>query len=198
MLRDRHLGRRGLALVAAGAIVTAVAFVSLGGLQEGNEPLVKSGSGNLDWRFEGWSDLVETWSSNTTNWVVGEPFGGGFTRVVEGSVTNAHPHNFYIETMIRTGLAGLVALIALSAGLMKALWRAPAQDAGLLGPGIFPALLAMQIVWFLTWVPGDEQGIITGLAIAAAAAHVSGRWRAAGFRTRTAGQPPAALDRGGR
>ena len=28
----------------------------------------------------------------------------------------------------------------------------------------------MQLVWFLTWVPGSEQGIVTGLAIAVAAA----------------------------
>jgi hypothetical protein len=196
MLRDRQLGRRGLALLAAGAVVTAVAFVSLGGLQEGNQPLVKSGSGNLDWRFEGWSDLVGTWSSSPTNWVVGEPFGGGFAREIDGSLTNAHPHNFYIETMIRTGVAGLVALIALTASLLKGLWRAPARDTGLLGLGILPALLAMQIVWFLTWVPGDEQGIITGLAIAAAA-HVSSRRLPARFRARVTGRQPASTDRGG-
>jgi hypothetical protein len=40
-----------------------------------------------------------------------------------------------------------------------------------------PALLAMQLVWFLTWVPGSEQGIVTGLAIAVAAARLSGRYR---------------------
>ena len=75
--------------------------------------------------------------------------------------------------MIRTGLVGLVALIALTAGLLRALWRTPARDAGLLGPGVLPALLAMQLVWFLTWVPGSEQGIVTGLAIAVAAAQAS-------------------------
>jgi hypothetical protein len=40
----------------------------------------------------------------------------------------------------------------------------------LLGPGVLPTLLAMQIVWYLTWVPGSEQGMVTGLAIAVAAA----------------------------
>jgi hypothetical protein len=54
MLRDRRLGRRALLLVALGAVMTVVAFVWLGGLQEGSEPLVKSGSGNLTWRVEGW------------------------------------------------------------------------------------------------------------------------------------------------
>jgi hypothetical protein len=176
MLRDRRLGRRAVALVGLGAALTAVAFVSLGVLQEeGSQPLVQSGSGNLSWRIEGWSELVGVWSRSPTDWAVGEPFGGAFAREVGGTLEVSHPHNFYIETMIRTGVAGLVALIALSAGLLRALWRTPARDAGLLGPGVLPALLAMQLVWFLTWVPGNEQGIVTGLAIAAAAAHVSRR-----------------------
>jgi hypothetical protein len=68
-----------------------------------------------------------------------------------------------------------VALVALTVGLLRALWRTPNRDAGLLGPGILPALLAMQIVWFLTWVPGSEQGLITGLAIAVAATQASRR-----------------------
>jgi hypothetical protein len=179
MLRDRGLGRRAVVLVTLGAVMTAVAFASFGGLQERSEPLVKSGSGNLSWRVQGWSELVAAWSQSPTNWAVGQPFGSGFAREVEGAETDSHPHNFYIETMIRTGLAGLLALIALSVGLLRALWRTPARDAGLLGLGVLPALLAMQIVWFLTWVPGSEQGIVTGLAIAVAAAYGSSRRLAA-------------------
>jgi O-antigen ligase/polysaccharide polymerase Wzy-like membrane protein len=170
MLRDRQLGRRAVALVVLGAVLTAVAFVALGGLQEAGQPVVKSGSGTLSWRVEGWSELVGVWSQSSTNWAVGEPFGSGFAREIEGIQEGSHPHNFFIETMIRTGLAGLVSLVALTAGLLRALWRAPVRDAGLLGTGVLPALLAMQLVWCLTWVPGSEQGIVTGLAIAAAAA----------------------------
>jgi O-antigen ligase len=173
MLRDRRLGRRALLLVTLGAVMTAMAFVWLGGLQGGSEPVGKTGSGNLSWRIQGWSELVDSWSRHSTDWAVGQPVGAGFAREIEGNLEASHPHNFYIEIMIRTGLAGLVALIALTAGLMRALWRAPARDVGLLGPGVLPALLAMQLVWFLTWVPGSEQGIVTGLAIAAVAAHVS-------------------------
>ena len=75
--------------------------------------MVKSGSGNLDWRFEGWSELVATWSASPTNWTVGEPFGGGFAREVNGVLENTHPHNFYIETMIRTGPASASSFLAL-------------------------------------------------------------------------------------
>jgi O-Antigen ligase len=175
VLRDRRLGRRALLLVTLGALMTAVAFVWLGGLQEGSDPAVRSGSGNLTWRIEGWSELVDAWSRNSTDWAVGQPVGSGFAREIEGSETTSHPHNFYIEMMLRTGLAGLLALIALTAGLLRAVWRTPTRDAGLLGPGILPALLAMQLVWCLTWVPGSEQGIVTGIAISVAAAQASRR-----------------------
>lgn len=190
MLRDRRLGRRALVLVALGGVMTAVAFVWLGGLQEGSEPVVRSGSGNLTWRVQGWADLVGTWSHSLLNWAIGQPLGSGFARKVEGVVTYTQygPHDFYIEILVRTGFVGLVALVALTAGLLRALWRAPARDVGLLGPGMLPALLAMQIVWFLTWPPGSEQGIVTGLAAAVAAAEVS--------RRRLAARPvPATADR---
>jgi O-Antigen ligase len=175
MLRDRRLGRRALVLVTFGGVMTAVAFVWLGGLQEGSEPVVRSGSGNLSWRVQGWSDVVTAWSRSPVDWAIGQPVGSGFTREIEGTETNVHPHNFYLEVLIRTGVAGLVALIALTVGLLRALWRTPSRDAGLLGPGVIPALLAMQIIWFLTWVPGTAQGLVTGLAIAVAAALPSRR-----------------------
>ena len=73
MLRDRRLGRRALVLVALGGVMTAVAFVWLGGLQEGSEPVVRSGSGNLSWRAQGWSDVVTAWSRSPADWAVGQP-----------------------------------------------------------------------------------------------------------------------------
>jgi O-Antigen ligase len=177
MLRDRRLGRRALVLVALGGVLTAVAFVWLGGLQESSEPVVQSGSGNLSWRVQGWSELVTAWSRSPTEWAIGQPVGSGFARKVEGVETNTQygPHDFYIEILLRTGFVGLVALVALTVGLLRALWHTPSRDTGLLGPGVLPALLAMQIVWYLTWPPGNEQGLVTGLAIAVAAAQAPRR-----------------------
>jgi O-antigen ligase len=103
---------------------------------------------------------------------------------VQGLEVEAEPHNFYVMTLLRAGVVGLLALIALTLGLLRALWRAPPGGGGgaLLETGVFPALLAMQAVWFLTWIPGMEQGIITGLAVGLVAAR--GRGAAAAPRPR--------------
>ena len=87
---------------------------------------------------------------------------------MEGSKIDSHPHNFYIETMIRAGLGGLIALIALTVGLLRRLWRVSVGGVGLFDPSVLAPLLAMQLIWYLTWVPGLEQGIVTGIAIAVA------------------------------
>jgi hypothetical protein len=175
MLRDRRLGRRALLLTALGAVMAVVAFVALGGLKEEAQPVVASDSGNFGWRVQGWTELVQGWSRQPADWVVGEPFGSGFARKLYGIEVESHPHNFYIETMLRTGLIGLVALIALTVGLLRALWRGPARNTGPPRlPDLLPALLAMQVVWFLTWVPGNEQGIVIGLAMAVAATRSAG------------------------
>jgi hypothetical protein len=99
--------------------------------------------------------------------------------MVLGSEVVAEPHNLYFSTLLRMGLVGMLALITLTGGLLHALWRIPTRGGGLLGPGLVPALLTMQVIWFITWLPGLEQWIITGLA---------GSWRPGG--PGTSGLPP--------
>jgi hypothetical protein len=167
MVRGRQLRRRTVAIVVSAVLVTVAAYVALGGTG-GEEPVARSalGTGTLDWRIQGWSELLSGLSNSPVQWLIGEPFGSGFAREVQGTEVLGDPHNFYISTLLRAGVVGLLALIALSVGSLWALRRTPAQaSGGLLTPGMFPALLAMQAVWFLTWEPGMEQGIITGLAI---------------------------------
>jgi O-antigen ligase len=187
-LRNRRFGRKALAMLAGAAVVTALVFVTFPGSGSNQEPLARSATsdGTLAWRVEGWSELVSSWSENPANWLIGQPFGSGFERRVEGSDVVSHPHNFYIETMLRTGFVGLLALLALTVGLLRALWRLgrTRPDGRLLGLDVLPALVAMQLVWFVTWVPGPEQGIVTGLALALVAERVRAR------------PLPAALDRG--
>ena len=173
MVRNRRLSRRVLAMVVGAVVLTIAGYVALGG-SEGEEQIVATsavGTGTLDWRIQGWSELLAGLSTDPVQWGIGEPLGSDFTREVLGSEVEAEPHNFYLSHLLRAGVVGLLALIALTGGLFRALWRIPPPGGrdGLLAPGVFPALLAMQIVWFLAWTPGMEQGIITGLAVGLAA-----------------------------
>jgi O-antigen ligase len=191
IVRGRRLRRRTVPIVVGAVLVTVAAYVALGGTS-GEEPVARSalGTGTLDWRIQGWSELLSGLSNSPAQWLIGEPFGTGFAREVQGSEVLADPHNFYVTTLLRAGVVGLLALFALSVGLLWALRRTPAQAAGgLLTPGVFPALLAMQAVWFLTWEPGMEQGIITGLAVGLVVARGRG---AAPVPQPRPGSPPVA------
>lgn len=148
-------------------LVTVAAYVALGG-SSGEEPLARSALGTGTWTgaSRDGRTCCQVCRTIRWDWVIGEPFGTGFAREVQGSEVLADPHSFYVTTLLRAGVVGFVALIARSFGLLLALRQTPAQTGGgLLTPGVFPALLAMQAVWFLTWEPGMEQGIITGLAV---------------------------------
>jgi len=186
-LHDPRLGRRALSFGAVAALATAMLFAAFSSTGTSKEPLAQSAdnTATLTWRVEGWSELLAAWSENPANWFVGQSFGSGFQRKVDGSEVDSHPHDFYIETMLRTGIVGLAALLVLLVGLPRALWRRPGPDRGptsgprpgagsggdfLLAPKLFPALLVMQVIWCVTWIPGVEQGILTGLAVALAAA----------------------------
>jgi hypothetical protein len=189
MLRERRLGPRATMLVATAALITVGLYLAFPEAGPGTEPVAQSATGTdtLEWRIQGWSYLYASWSMDPVHWLVGQPFGSGFTRTVFGTEVAAEPHNFYFSTLLRMGLVGVLSLIALTGGLLRALWRTPTRGGGLLGPGLFPALLTMQLIWFITWIPGLEQGIITGLAVGLAAGRVrrghlafphAGRWRA--------------------
>jgi hypothetical protein len=195
MVRGRRLRRRAVAMVIGGVLLAVAAYVALGGSSGENSALrPAAGTGTLDWRVQGWTELLGGLSNSPMEWLVGEPVGSGFTRVVQGLEVQAEPHNFYVMTLLRVGVVGLLALIALTLGMLRALWRAPpGGGGGLLATGVFPALLAMQAVWFLTWIPGMEQGIITGLAVGLVAARSGG---AAPVPQRRLGSPAIAGGKG--
>jgi O-antigen ligase len=170
MIHDRRLGRRAMWAVVTilGVVVGAYSIlrraVTLG------EPVAQAASNtaSVTWRIEGWALLLSQWAKSPANWFTGEPFGTSFLRLVEGSEVVAHPHNFYIEILLRTGVLGLLALLALTVGLLVATWRISAE-AGVFGSGVLTALLMMQLIWYIAWIPGIEQGIVTGIAISLAA-----------------------------
>jgi O-Antigen ligase len=170
MLHDRRLGRRAIWAVVMILGVVIGAYSTLQIAATPGEPLAQAASdtGSATWRVEGWVVLLSQWARSPLNWLTGEPFGTSFLRRVEGSEVAAGPHDFYIEILLRTGVLGLLALLALTVGLLVATWRRSTDDAGVFGSGVLAALLVMQLIWFIAWAPGIEQGIVTGIAISLA------------------------------
>jgi O-antigen ligase len=170
MVHDRRLGRRAIwAVVAIGGVVIGV-YSTLLRAATSSEPIAQaSNTASAAWRIEGWLLLLSQWASSPMNWFLGEPFGASLLRLIEGSEVTAEPHNFYIEILLRTGVFGLIALLALTIGLLAATWRTSTEDAGVFGSGVLSALLMMQVIWFMAWGPGMEEGILTGIAISLAA-----------------------------
>jgi hypothetical protein len=171
MVHDRRLGRRAMWAVVSFLGVAIGAYSILRRAATTGEPLAQAASNTASvmWRIEGWVLLLTQWSKSRANWFTGEPFGTSFRRLVEGSETLSGPHNFYIEILFRAGALGLLALLALTVGLLVATWRISTEEAGAFGSGVLSALLMMQLIWFMTWTPGIEQGIVTGIAISLAA-----------------------------
>jgi O-antigen ligase len=171
MFHDRQLGRRTIWAFVTILGVVIGAYSALQAATTSGEPIAQatSNTGSVTWRIEGWAVLLSQWARSPGNWLTGEPYGAGFLRLVEGSEITSTPHNFYIEILMRTGALGLLMLLALTVGLLVATWRRSTEDAGVFGSGVLSALLMMQLVWFMTWIPGIEQGIVTGIAISLAA-----------------------------
>jgi disulfide bond formation protein DsbB len=171
MFHDRRLGRRAILAFVMLLGVALGAYSTVRAVTRSGEPVVLTASdtASVGWRTEGWALLLSQWARSPANWFIGEPSGTGFRRLINGSETLSGPHNFYLEILLRIGALGLLALLALTVGLLVATWRISAEDAGVFGSGVLAALLVMQLIWFTAWIPGMEQGIVTGVAISLAA-----------------------------
>jgi O-Antigen ligase len=181
MVHDRRLGRRAMWSVVTILCIVIAAYSTLwrAVTSGGRVAQAASNTASVTWRLEGWTVLLSQWAKSPANWFIGEPFGASYSRRVEGSEVVAGPHNFYIEMLLRTGVFGLCALLALTVGLLVANWRISTEDAGVFGSGVLAALLMMQLVWFMAWVPGIEEGIVTGIAVSLTARQTIYRPRAA-------------------
>ena len=134
LLRGRRLGRRAIALVVAASIVTVLAFAGDVLARDQAPPGTVTSTGTRR--------LADRGLVGPRRQLVGEPGELARGRAVRqwvhphgGRARNQrHPHNFYIETMIRAGLGGLIALIALTVGLLRRVWRVPVGGVGAVRP----------------------------------------------------------------
>jgi len=127
-----------------------------------------TGESTFMWRVESWKALlIEKESSGYINYFLGKPFGAGYVRDVWGFERTETPHNYYIQVILRLGAFGLIALFSTYAILIRSLMQpAPYKAGGYFNGRLVSILLITQLIFFITYSPNFEQGIILGLAMA--------------------------------
>lgn len=164
--RSRTL-RRGIAPLLLGiAAVAATLFGTLPDSTVADEPVAQSAvdTGTLVGRIEGWEYLLAE-GPEDEQWLIGTPLGPGFDRVQRGREFGSNPHSYYVLLLLRTGFVGVVAFVSLYVLAGRRLWRLRSRGE-LLSPPTLLVLLAMQMIFFITWIAPVEQGVLLGLACA--------------------------------
>jgi hypothetical protein len=165
--RHGTVSHRRLAVAGVAVLVTAAVALTTG-VATGNvfdRSLAETTAKNstLQWRLIGWADLLHS-DHSVTGLGLGFPFGTGYRRIVQGVVVTASPHSFYVDTLLRLGVIGLVAL-----GLVYwNVWKYRHQAAATLGISALTValLLVGLLVFSLTYQPGFLSGsIVAGLLV---------------------------------
>lgn len=109
-----------VAAVAVGAITGLLMFLAF---ESGGESVLRSlyesiiepseAQSTFNWRVMGWEELLRVAGpTDAEQWVVGQPFGGGYARFVNPwSRVEVSPHNLYVELLLRTGFVGVACVL---------------------------------------------------------------------------------------
>jgi hypothetical protein len=122
-------------------------------------------------RIYGWQQLLQ--QLEPEEYITGKPFGSGYERYDFPNVrwkATWDPHNFYLQTLLRTGIPGLALVLGGYLITLRRLLRAQGGS-GLpdLPPRLVFVLLVAQMAFIFPYRLPYEQAIWIGLAISMAA-----------------------------
>ena len=141
--QHRRLAATGVAVLSTVA-VALVAGVASGNVFDQSLSETTAKHSTFQWRVVGWADLLHT-EHSAAELLFGFPFGTGYRRIIDGQVITVSPHSFYVATVLRLGLIGLVAL----AFLYWNVWKYRHQAAAALGiSSLTVALLLIALLVF--------------------------------------------------
>lgn len=170
----------------AGLLAFGIIAVALGALliygDESTAVLGQSATqgSTFTWRLIGWQALLEQHFADPVTAAFGAPFGAGFLRDLRelGYSVDVSPHNFYITMLLRGGPLALVCFgIMYVYGLARTGRGANQLPEDALGYRTAFVLLLSHLVFFLSYEPWAEQGVILGVALSLAASAPSRRER---------------------
>lgn len=130
---------------------------------------VSTEGGTFVGRVLSWRELLGQYAGlGPRGWLVGEPFGAGYSRVVEGMHIEYSPHNQYVQFLLRVGALGTALWLAAYTLVLRRLRATPAPPAALLA-GVLWVLVATQLVFFIPYQAYHVQGLLLGVALTACA-----------------------------
>lgn len=126
-------------------------------------------------RVQGWDSLLKQWAaSGPRAWVMGSSYGSGYDRADSshgGKEIAYAPHNYYMQLLLRVGLLGLFAFLALHVYLLRGAVRlAGAPHEGLTGYAMI-GLLFSFLLFDIPYSPYYSTGLFTGLILALVLQH---------------------------
>ena len=178
-----HLGRKArtggsvklMPMIAAAVIVVAPLLV-LGKLDSVASSVADSASkatstsgGTFVGRVQGWDALLSEWvHSGPRQYLIGNPYGSGFARhEAEGSLRSVAfaPHNYYIQTLLRSGLFGLISLVSLYVLMIKRFAALRSEEDSSFVASTWIALLIGHLLFFIPYSPQYIQSIVLGIGL---------------------------------
>jgi O-antigen ligase len=78
------------------------------------------------------------------------------------------PHNFYLQTFLNIGGAGLLVLLMIYIGTLRSLMKQKQSTQYV----AYTLIIISQLLYFMTWNSSYEQGILLGSAIMLANSNV--------------------------
>ncbi len=183
--RERAIARRAVTLLLSVIVLfTALAFALFDDAEiQLTDQLATSAqsTATFEWRLEGWRALLtDTGPEGVEEVVAGKPFGSGYERTLpNGRTVSGHisPHNYYVEAVLRVGVAGLLLLVLIYAIALRgtsAVSRSGSVGAGLLTPTVLHVMIAVQLVFYVTYAPDMSQAMLLGLGCAVASGDTAG------------------------
>lgn len=123
-------------------------------------------------RVQGWNGLLKQWMySGPRQYAIGSPYGSGFARYE--SEQSQHkvvyaPHNYFVQTLLRTGLMGLASLLAVYVHAIRGLLRLRQNSPDSLFPAAAVGLLAAHLLYYIPYSPQYIQSIVLGVSLSLA------------------------------
>ena len=157
--RHRRLAATGVAMLSTLA-VALVAGVAAGNVFDQSLSETTAKNSTFQWRVTGWTDLLHS-EHSAAGLLLGFPFGTGYRRIIDGQVITVSPHSFYVGTVLRLGVIGLIAL----AFLYWNVWKYRHQAAAALG--ISPLTVTLLLIGLLVFSLTYQPSFILGVQVAA-------------------------------